>query len=237
MNCYYFSMGGHGDIIYSIPTTKILGDGIYWFDGEFGPNIIDAIGSLLMEQPHVKGLGFGPLDASRYTTLYDMNRFWRQPDLGKIILPINFANLFNIRDFVLEYPYLIISNTARRIEHPYVIIGRTPRYRDPNFNWSNIIEDILNTTGYEIYFNGHQHEYDDFINMYGYGDVIKRLECKNFLDVAEYVCGAEAIYCNQTSLLTVAQGLGKKYFLEKAPGHFNCIWNIPEETIMNPHCR
>ena len=31
MNCYYFTTGGNGDIIYSIPCTMMLGEGIYWF--------------------------------------------------------------------------------------------------------------------------------------------------------------------------------------------------------------
>jgi len=238
MNCYYFPMGGHGDIIYSIPSTKILGDGIYWFDGEFGPNIIDNIGPLLLEQPHVKGVKHGPVDSTQFDGIfYDMTHFWRQPDLGKVLLPINMARSLHIPNFVLEYPFLTISNTVRRIDNPYVIIGRTPRYRDPHFNWIPIINDIVENTSYEIYFNGYQEEYDDFVNQHGFREHISRLECNNFLDIAEYVCGAEAIYCNQTSLVTVAQGLGKKYFLEKAPGHLNCIWNIPAETVMNPHCR
>ena len=232
MNCYCFGMGGHGDIIYSLPSTKILGDGIYWFNGEFSSKIIDNIGPLLMQQPHVKGVKFGPLDATMYDTFYDMNVLWKQPDLANVILPINFARALNIGNFILEYPYITLSNMERRIENPYVIIGRTPRYRNPAIDWRVVIESILNTTSHEIYFNGHEGEYNDFISAYGYGDVISRLKCDNFLDIAEYVCGAEAIYCNQTSLLTVAQGLGKDYFLEKEPNHMNCVWNIPEETIL-----
>ena len=233
MNCYYFTTGGNGDIIYSIPCTMMLGEGIYWFGGEFSEGILTNLGPLLLEQPHIKEIRFGPHDASAYDgKYYDMSCLWRQPDLGNIILPINFSRALGINNFELKYPYLTMNNVVRRITAPYVIIGRTPRYRDPQLDWSKVIKHILATTDYEIYFNGLQYEYDDFISTYGYGDIISRLECKNFRDIAEYVCGAEAVYCNQTSLLTVAQGLGKPYFLEKEPTHMNCVWNIPEETII-----
>jgi hypothetical protein len=72
-------------------------------------------------------------------------------------------------------------------------------------------------------------EYIAFKSKYGF---LPYLKTDDMLDVALLVDDAQAVYCNQSSTLALAQSLGKTYYLEPKPQKTNCLLYTQNENIL-----
>ena len=94
------------------------------------------------------------------------------------------------------------------------VVSRSHRWRSllPNVNeiWKELI--INNNLSEEGIFIGNIKEHADFESTFGIS--IKHHMCKDFLELAQVISGAQAFFGNQSFPYSVAQGLGKTTILE-----------------------
>ena len=224
--------GGLGDIVYSIPILKELKvktlyvKESYYFH-PYG-NLYTSI-KRLVEQHDIACL---PTDGKyppheyhpdlRFDFDLDLARKERHRGTNHIIK--SYLNCFKL-DIDYKKPFLSVTGYSP-ISKPYSIIQRTPRWRQRSkVDWKTIIPKIE----YPV-FVGFLDEYYDFCKVTGSN--IPCYGCDDILDMAVLIRDCEAFYGNQSVGLTLAQGLGKKYFLERNPGKTNAIMKTPNENIL-----
>ncbi len=111
----------------------------------------------------------------------------------------------------------------------YNVISVTGRWRDNSkVNWTRIIP----TISHQTVFLGFRNDYEEFVNNYRPLDVPVFIPTPTLLDAARIIRDAKAVYCNQNSLLTIAQGLGKDYWLEQKPRRTNVLLGTKNEHIL-----
>lgn len=98
-----------------------------------------------------------------------------------------------------------------------VIINRTPRYDNSLFPWAEIVRHY----GEKLLFIGLQDEWNRFCDAFG--QVNYELP-KNFLQVARMIAGCELFIGNQSSCMTVAEGLKHPRIQESSLDHPDCIY-------------
>jgi hypothetical protein len=110
------------------------------------------------------------------------------------------------------------------------VVNVTERYHDSVMDWRFTLEKARMRHG-AVYFLGLESEYQRFRNEAG---DIPYLPTADLFEAAQYINGAEALYCNQSVCWTIAQGLGKPFFLEtrKAFAH-KAVFRLPEEHFLN----
>jgi Methyltransferase domain len=243
MNCYlYNAAAGRGDVVYGLAVTKLLGDGVYIFNVPGGSNnsdFVEDLRRLLLAQPHVKAVHRNVVvDSKAYTKVYDMARIFKQPALHDTHIPKNTAMSLGIYDFKMYWDFVRVPNPVRKIEHDYVLFSRTARYRDPDLSWRHVVHTVYENSRAKMYFVGFVEEYEIFVSEYQIDKgMISFLPTVDLYEVAEYIHFADEVYTNQTSFLTLAQGMGKNYHLEVAPYHTNCVYESVNENLLNvlPH--
>lgn len=226
--------GGLGDIIYSIPVMHKLGvHTLYVKESYYYPpygNLYSAITSLL----HVNGINALPTAGSYPPHKYDPNikfdidfdfaRKQRNRRNNHIIL--SYLNTWHLDKTNWNKPWLKVIG-EHDLRTPYTVIHRTNRWRkDSRVKWKKILEGIENPV-----FVGFWNEYHEFISEYPVKPVIY-YPTQDILDLACVIRDAKALYCNQSVSLTIAQGLGKEYYLEKNPKSTNTIMNTENEHIL-----
>lgn len=230
MNTTAYSSGGAGDIVFQIKVMKRLGiDTLYVLDAHYNEHITIAstVGKLL----HSQGISSFPILNKKVIKFkYDLDKFRDVMQHGHMIKRM--LSQFNLSFDNWKTPWL--ENIPAKQSHD-VLINLTPRYRtNSTVNWTAIIDRFIDTET-TFGFIGLDSEYATFYDQY-IGDkkyYFPHYKTQNLYEMAQYIQGCDALYCNQSAALAIAQGLGKKYFLEYKPGKFNCLMQTPNENILS----
>ena len=216
----YLHSGGHGDMIYSLAVCKRIGAGLYKtnFDDVYYQNIKP----LLDEQPYI--IEVLPKSSLEPIT-HNLDDFRNMQGLGEVPLVRNHLKAFNLSEDNWNDTWLTIT-PKRLIEGEYALVNVTPRYPAIGFDWQAEI-DYLKSKYKQVFYVGYQEDMTAPFNSLEY------FKTNDALELAQLINEAEVISCNQSFVLTIAQGLGKPYRLMVADNHTNCIHNTPNETLLN----
>jgi hypothetical protein len=238
--------GKIGDVLFSLPTIRELGGGILYLpeqtpDGCNG--LYSSLKDLLLQQPYIKevreypsGLPYMEL-APEIHIDYDLDRARMQPLKGVIHIVKRYMDAFGVNYPNWKEPWLQVEQkpyewTTWNIPDEYVIINYTGRHIindqlkiKSSVNWKEVVKSIKKPA----FFVGHKDEYRNFVNHFA---GIPFLQTDNILQVALLIKGAHSIYCNQSSVLSIAQGLGKQYYLDVKPYKTNCLMYTSNEHLL-----
>lgn len=114
-----------------------------------------------------------------------------------------------------QKPWLFVDPDKKFSER--VIIARSPRYNNPWFPWSEIVNHYRDA----LLFVGIDKEYSAFCGQFG---SVEKLNVKDFLDLAKAIAGSGFFIGNQSSPHAVAMGLGVKIIQETCLEQPDCIY-------------
>jgi hypothetical protein len=243
-----FRHGGKiGDVIFSLPTIRELGGGILYLPEKTPDacnNLYSSLKDLLLQQPYIKEVREYP-SGYPYMQLapdihidYDLDRARLQPMKGVIHIVKRYMDAFGIDYPGRKEPWLAVSDRPFQyrfwnIETDYVLVNYTARHITNDqlhitsqVNWKRVIESIK----LPKYFIGTTEEWMSFREKIGH--FIPKLETDDILDAALLVKDAKAVYCNQSSILALAQSLGRDYYLDVKPKKTNCLLYTNHENIL-----
>jgi len=231
----YKHSGTLGDLIYSLPIVRHTGGGDFFLH----LNQIDWIGqhyygakpspfhqgrmtikdyefmkTFMEAQDYITS--FTPLDPKTAEISHNLDRF-RAPFVGH---PGNYvdlyADVFNLRDpnlkeMLRQTAWLTVPQ-ARTAEGRTVVVNRTARWvpAERNSAWDQWKEEGIDSTAI---FVGLPEEFAAFKQHTGWTDIVHQ-PCKDLLEMAEYIAGAETFIGNQSVALSMAIGLGQEFFCE-----------------------
>ena len=226
------SSGGLGDIVYAIPVMHRLGVRVcYVKESYYYPpygNLYLAIKRLLESQ----SISCRPTDGSypvmefdpKITIDYNLDLARTQPRRGFNPIIISYLNQFNLSHTNWNQPFLKIPAIGKT--HDYNLIHRTSRWRKgSHVNWKQLIRRIDNP-----HFIGFIDEYESFCKEVEV--TIPYIKCADIYEMAKHIKEAKALFCNQSVALTLAQGMGTLYYLERNPGKTNCLFKTKNERIL-----
>jgi hypothetical protein len=215
MNSFYHG-GATGDVIYSMPTIKALGGGVFYVNLPDG--LYNTILPLLESQDYIHEVRKGS-EAS--DIVYNLDLFRANIDLHLTHLVQLHLQSFQIIDQTWKDGWLKVNP----IKSNNSFINITPRYVNPNTDWIKEIN-FLKDNSDNVYFIGLESEYEPYKHL------IERYEIKDYLELAQLQLGAKYVSGNQSSFMALAQGLGRDYRMSQAPEHTNCNQFLPKETII-----
>ncbi len=206
--------GKAGDLIYSLPTLKALGGGILYVPenthesaGLFSNvrRLIEAQGIECREYP--SNYGYQQL-APGIGIDYDLDKGRNEPLKGRTHCIDWYAKAFNVT--VNKRHWLKVTPLVKG----YRLISLTPRHRQNNtFDWKTV--PIHNNT----FFIGTYDEWKEWCKLYGY---LPYWSTRDLMELAEVIAGASEVFCNQSAVLVLCQGLGIKYYCNFKHGKTNC---------------
>lgn len=98
-----------------------------------------------------------------------------------------------------------------------IIIARSARYRNHSFPWKRIVDFY----GDKILFVGLPHEHTEFRSSFG---MVEHHPVKDFLELAQLIAGSLLFIGNQSSPMTVAEGLKHPSIQETSLDPTDCIY-------------
>lgn len=225
--------GGAGDIVYSIPAARLLGITHYAVKENFyhSPHgsLYSSMLRLLNSQgfeviPTTGNYGVGEYDpALKYD--YKTEDFLHQPSRGRNHIILSMCNQWQLPMPDISNGWLTGITPIQSYDY---LIHVTKRWRDRSrVRWANVVKRIRVSVPAFI---GHQHEHKDFCNEIGHE--IPYLFTEDIYTAAQYIAGCKALYCNQSVMLTIAQGLNVRRFLERKPMKTNVIIPCKKETYL-----
>ncbi len=233
--------GNAGDIVFSIPTINYLTGGnkiatLYIKDVKYiSPygSQFDFVRDLLLQQDGIKEvLPFTPSDNNwayfnwpGLTYDYDLDKARHERNRGRIHIVKRYFDAFGITKDHKE-PFLKIDNECKRDEK-FALIHLTPRWNGLQYDWDRIYQEAKDRHE-NVYFIGFQSEWLDFTVRYSQ---IEHIPTVDLLDIARLIRDCQAVYCNQGVSLTIAQGLGKQYYLARNGDKTNCLLFTPNEHV------
>jgi len=234
----FLHSGGCGDVIYSLPLVKRMGGGRFYLKPQNNYNAsVDNYKSmkpLLDAQDYIESCVEYPLTPihspdARIPVDIDLDDFRKQPRMAHNNLVDQYFRSRSIEDDTWRGKPWIDVEPLSPEDKPFVLFNRTLRYQD-HFDWGMIVDDMREEYLTEVYFIGLEQEYIAFTKSFG---LTSWIPTPNALVMAQLIKASEALYCNQSLALTLAQALNKRYYLEVAPGHSNTIMRTPNEMLLN----
>lgn len=227
----FFHAGKKGDLIYSLPTIRALaGEAIIYLPERTHEcsDLYSSMKSLLEYQPYIKEVREAP-DITAYHQCpvkvdYDLDRARLQPGLGRVHIIKRYMNAFRVKvpDNWNE-PWLWVE---RRDWHGLKVFNVTSRFRSKETDWSQYMNNLISGN----FFIGTDDEYRGFKeNVKG---KITRIKTRDVHEAAQLIAGASALYCNQSLCLTLAQGLGIPYYLERYKDKTNTHLHTKNEHLI-----
>lgn len=234
--------GNAGDIIFSLPTIHHLCNGekkatlyikskLYVYG-----NQCDFVKDFLLLQPSIeKVIPFVPSDNNwafyNWPGLkfdYDLDTARLQGQRGRIHIIKRYFDAFKIyKDH--RQPFLTIDvGESLKPNEKFALIHVTPRWNSLQYDWAKIYAQALERHG-KVYFVGFESEWLDFSLRYS---PIENIHTENLLEIARLIRDCEALYCGQGVCLTIAQGLGKEYWLVKNGRKTNCHLGTSNEHLI-----
>jgi hypothetical protein len=221
--------GKCGDIIFSLPTIKALGGGILYIPQNTPDQcsgMYDNMKELLLQQPCIhevreypSGLAYGQRAAGIHID-YDLDDARNQPAKGVIHIVKRYLDAFGITLHNWKEPWLLVDEP---MPGDYSIINYTGRHivnsqtgAKSRVNWKQVVAGIEG----QVYFVGTPQEYKWFAANIA---PVSYLPTTTMLGLARVVAGAKKVYCNQSSVLALAQSVGIRYWLDVKPGKQNCL--------------
>lgn len=224
--------GGAGDIVYSIPVARLLGITHYAVKENFYHT---PHGSLFLSiEPLLNSQGFEVMPTSGNYPVgkyepglqydYKTEDFLQQPSRGRNHIILSMCNQWGVAMPDISKGWL--TGIDPLPTHDY-LIHVTKRWRDRSrVRWQNVVKRIRGTYA----FIGHANEYEDFCKEIG--QTIPYLFTEDLYTAAQCIAGCKALYCNQSVMLTIAQGLNVPRFLERKPMKTNVIIPCKKETYL-----
>jgi hypothetical protein len=205
--------GGLGDIVYSIPVMRKLNIYTYLIPNE---PIFTPIYRLLRSQ-EIKCFPY------THENALNIDNFRNQRQRGSKHIIQSMAAEFDVELQDWSKPWLSNIKPVKSFQN---LIHVTARWRERSFvKWDKIVPRLSSCA-----FIGLPEEYEAF--CIESKREIPYLETPDILAMAELIAGCDALYCNQSVGLAIAQGLGKKYFLERKPNKQNCLMFTKNENIL-----
>jgi hypothetical protein len=226
--------GGLGDIVYSIPVMKKLGIHTLYVKENYYYNPYGSLFTSCKTLLESQGFKVLPTSGAYHPMVfeptlrfnYNMDLARRQPRRGSNHIIISYLNEFGLSHTDWTKPWLNIE-CEREILFSYSIIQRTQRWRrGSQVNWKKVVSEIKTIP----IFVGFKNEYEDFCQETG--TEITYYPTKDILEMAQLIKYSDAFYSNQSVGLTIAQGLGKEYFLDRNPGRTNTLMNTKNEHLL-----
>lgn len=219
--------GGAGDIIYSIPILKQLGAStLYIKENFYHPphgNLHQTMKRMMESQgfevrPCSGSFPVGTFDKVPYD--YNIDKFRDQKGRGTRHIQERMATHFGVE--WIKGQWVDIPTTAG----DYTLVHLTERWRTGSVvNWKKVLHRIEGP----VKFIGFQHEWLEFgVNV---GNV-EWWPCEDVYEMAELIAGCKALYCNQSVALTLAQGMGKEYYLDRKAGRTNTLLYTTNEHLL-----
>ncbi|MGN6436857.1 MAG: hypothetical protein ACTHMM_10005 [Agriterribacter sp.] len=142
----------------------------------------------------------------------NMDHFRKQPKRGKNHIMVSMMNQFGAK-IDHRQPWLKLPKVETNWK--YTLIHLTERWRDNStVDWKKVYNSIKG----EKYFIGLKPEWEQFQELYG---KIEWMMTSDVYQMAIAIDSAQAVYCNQSVALTLAQGLNKIRYVEFKPGKTN----------------
>ena len=115
----------------------------------------------------------------------------------------------------MSKPWLTVEPNKKF--NDFIIINRSPRYNNPHFPWRQIVEHY----GKLLCFIGLPQEHADFEHHFG---KVRYIITHDMLEVAQAIAGSELFIGNQSSCMTIAEGLKHPRILEGSLLIPDCIY-------------
>lgn len=222
----FYHSGNIGDIIYSMAFMQAMGGGKVILGPEvdlpkmpamrerMNERLVDNLRSMLLSQPYVSAVDYASF-VPRCD--FDLNQF-RTQSKGNLVEQV--FNAFNIcKDAFMPdtMPWLAVGNPL--ITQP-VVINRTPRWRNPQFDWKRVIKTYRGM----LVFVGLEEEHELFCNEF---EEVPYRHTENLYELARVVAGCSLFIGNQSAAYAIAEGLKKDTVQETYPDLPNCKFVRP----------
>ena len=224
--------GKTGDVIFSLPTIRQMGGGTLYLPEQTAECSVlySNMRELLLQQPFIhdvkeytSNLPYGVLDPAMPVDI-DLDRHREHHLRGMTNMVKRYFEIFGINSD-WKAPWLTVEG-RRPMQHEYNLISLTSRFRDNSrVDWRRVYQHVPRP----VYFIGTPQEHESFVENYG---DIEYLETENLLTFALTIKSTSSLFCNQSCALSIAQGLGVTYFLEKKPHKQNCLFFTSNENIL-----
>jgi hypothetical protein len=224
-----FTHSGHiGDIIAFIPIYRALqGNFLLVMDAEWGAPMTGYKYDSLKPLLDAQGIESSMSSEGRSVD-YDMSN-WRECYRHEISLmdaQARFVHLVPRETGHMEITEPWLKVEADPLTKGRVIINRTPRYRNPNFPWKNVLKHFRD----KALFIGTEEEHSSFNSEVGSIEYYKTENCH---DVARAIEGSEFFVGNQSSAFWIAAGLRKPLLQEMDLVVTNSV--VPFDGAMYPY--
>lgn len=228
--------GGVGDCVYAIPVArKLKVDTLYVKENyyEVGLGSMYTVLKPLLESQGITCLptsGAFPFDVFEPGLKYDVNfDSWRiRPGRSTVHIIKNMMLHYRCYSSNFSNPWLF--NIQPIYAHSNLIF-LTPRWRQGStVNWNKVL-DSFNLTNMNTHFIGHPSDYELFKDIVGKRGIV-HFTTEDLLEMAQVIQGCERLFCNQGVALTIAQGLGKNYWLERKPNKTNTLLFTSNEHLL-----
>lgn len=207
--------GARGDLIYALPTVKMLGGGTIYInrkkDHYFGVPLNDdemqGIVEFLKTQPYIDDVQ--EWDGQEVDVDLDSCR-----DLDFTFTLISL--LYQIRtgvSFDLSLPWIDVGSISVTHEAD-IIVSRTERYHSP-FDWAELVPWMDRAA-----FVGSKQEHELFVRQTGFN--IRYLETKNWTELAGAILGSKLFIGNQSFAYSLAEAMKHPRVLEVCSFCPNC---------------
>lgn len=231
--------GGIGDIVYTIPVCRLLRVtrmyiklGLY-ADGSSMYSVckpllesqgIECLPTAYIDEPN-------PFDKFEPGIQYDINfDAWRiRPGRDRVHIIKNMMLHYRCYKPNWNTPYLFNIGARNLVYKNLIFLTWRWRAGSP-VRWPEVLRKYdLNPDN--TAFIGLPEDYDLFkltVNSYEFTHLIT----PDLLTMAEAINGSDRLFCNQGVALTIAQGLGKNYWLERKPEKTNTLFFTPNEHLL-----
>jgi SAM-dependent methyltransferase len=233
----FYHSGDIGDIIYSLPTVRVMGGGILLLGPEMRQDVqvsvrktmtrqtVEWLRPLLELQAYVRGVEWAQhvvdvdvdLNKFREELVLDSASFRRTGRLAN--LAESHLKRFRLDLAECQRPWLIVDQVDKT-EGKAVVIHRSPRWRNNDFPWDQVLRKYAS----RIQFVGLQEEHAAFCKAFGEVDY---RPVKDALEMARVIAGCELFVGNQSFPYSLAEGMKKTSLLEVWPDGPNCLFARP----------
>jgi hypothetical protein len=216
------SSGDLGDIIVSLATLHHLGCEAVYLLRDNGQtkgitSKIDIIKPILMAQPYIKDVKIYEGEHVDWQS-EGFRSGWVQRDMS---LAHNHAKHALDHGFISTMPNLserwLFNIEPSKLTRGRVVINRSPRYGNPHFPWRKIVEFY----GEKLLFLGLDHEHRAFCDAFG---AVEYKHTANMLEAAELIAGSKLFIGNQSSCMTIAEGMKHPRIQEGSLVISDCVY-------------
>jgi hypothetical protein len=158
---------------------------------------------------------------------YDLDQAKNQPNRGTVHIIQNYLKEFRLPMLGWNEPFLNMDTWSANVNVKDATLWfLSPRWREKSrVDWKRVFDSVEG----KKYFIGFDKDWDAFKKTVG---PVQRIVTDDLMDMARLIRDARALYTNQSVALTIAQGLGKPYWLEVKPGKSNTLFYTRNEHVL-----